>query len=111
MLRSVCDHGTGVRLRFRYGVNSPIGGKTGTTQNNSDGWFVGFTPSLVSGAWVGGEDRAIHFDSMAEGQGASMALPIFALYMQKIYADEELGYSKDEQFDVPEWFDPYAGCR
>ena len=111
MLRSVCDHGTGVRLRFKYGVKSPIGGKTGTTQNNSDGWFVGFTPSLVSGCWVGGEDRAIHFDSMAEGQGASMALPIFALYMQKIYADESLGYSPTEQFDVPDWFDPYAGCK
>lgn len=111
MLRSVCDHGTGVRLRFRYNVTAPIGGKTGTTQNNSDGWFVGFTPSLVSGCWVGGEDRAIHFDTMAEGQGASMALPIFALYMQKIYADEELGYSDSEQFDVPDWFDPFAGCR
>ncbi|MBO4665645.1 MAG: transglycosylase domain-containing protein [Paludibacteraceae bacterium] len=111
MLRSVCDHGTGVRLRFKYGVKSPIGGKTGTTQNNSDGWFVGFTPSLVSGCWVGGEDRAIHFDTMAEGQGASMALPIFALYMQKIYADEDLGYDVAEQFDVPGWFDPYAGCK
>lgn len=111
MLRSVCDHGTGVRLRFKYGIKSPLGGKTGTTQNNSDGWFVGFTPSLVSGCWVGGEDRAIHFDTMAEGQGASMALPIFALYMQKIYADEELGYSPSEQFDVPDWFDPFAGCK
>lgn len=111
MLRSVCDHGTGVRLRFKYGIKSPLGGKTGTTQNNSDGWFVGFTPSLVSGCWVGGEDRAIHFDTMAEGQGASMALPIFALYMQKIYADEELGYDVAEQFDVPEWFDPFAGCK
>ena len=111
MLRSVMDHGTGVRVRFKYGIRAPIGGKTGTTQNNSDGWFVAFTPSLVSGCWVGGEDRAIHFDSMAEGQGASMALPIFALYMQKIYADEELGYSDTEQFDVPDWFDPYAGCK
>jgi len=111
MLRSVMDHGTGVRLRFKYGIKAPIGGKTGTTQNNSDGWFVGFTPSLVSGCWVGGEDRAIHFDSMAEGQGASMALPIFALYMQKIYADPDLGYSVDEQFDIPENFDPEAGCR
>ena len=111
MLRSVCDHGTGVRLRFKYGIKSPMGGKTGTTQNNSDGWFVGFTPSLVSGCWVGGEDRAIHFDTMAEGQGASMALPIYALYMQKIYADEDLGYSVDEQFDIPDWFNPFAGCR
>ncbi len=111
MLRAVVDHGTGVRLRYRYKINAPLGGKTGTTQNNSDGWFVGFTPSLVSGCWVGGEDRAIHFDSMAEGQGASMALPIFALYMQKVYADESLGYSPTEQFDVPEWFDPKAGCK
>ncbi len=110
MLRAVVDHGTGVRLRYRYKINAPIGGKTGTTQNNSDGWFVGFTPSLVSGCWVGGEDRAIHFDSMAEGQGASMALPIFALYMQKVLADETLGYSETEQFDIPEWLDPKAGC-
>lgn len=110
MLRSVIDHGTGVRVRFRYGLKMPMGGKTGTTQNNSDGWFMGFTPSLVSGAWVGGEDRAIHFDSMAEGQGASMALPIWALYMQKVLADPDLGYSATEGFDIPEWFDPYAGC-
>lgn len=110
MLRSVIDHGTGVRVRFRYGLKMPMGGKTGTTQNNSDGWFMGFTPSLVSGAWVGGEDRAIHFDSMAEGQGASMALPIWALYMQKVLADPDLGYSATEEFDIPEWFDPYAGC-
>ena len=111
MLRSVMDHGTGVRVRFKYGLRGPMGGKTGTTQNNSDGWFVAFTPSLVSGCWVGGEDRAIHFDSMAEGQGASMALPIFALYMQKVFADTELGYDENEQFDVPDWFDPYAGCK
>ncbi len=111
MLRSVMDHGTGVRVRFKYGLRGPMGGKTGTTQNNSDGWFVAFTPSLVSGCWVGGEDRAIHFDSMAEGQGASMALPIYALYMQKVFADTELGYDENEKFDVPDWFDPYAGCK
>ena len=111
MLRAVMDHGTGVRTRFRYNIKAPMGGKTGTTQNNSDGWFVGFTPSLVSGCWVGGEDRAIHFDTMAEGQGASMAMPVFALYMQKIYNDPMLGYSPDEQFDIPEWFDPNAGCK
>lgn len=111
MLRSVMDHGTGVRVRYKYGLRAQMGGKTGTTQNNSDGWFVAFTPSLVSGCWVGGEDRAIHFDSMAEGQGASMALPIYALYMQKVYADTELGYDAEEKFDVPKWFDPYAGCK
>lgn len=111
MLRNVMDHGTGVRARFKYGLKAPMGGKTGTSQNHSDGWFVGFTPSLVSGVWVGGEDRSIHFDNMSAGQGANMALPIWAIYMQKVYADEELGYDKEEQFDVPEWFDPAAGCK
>ncbi len=111
MLRAVMDGGTGVRVRYKYGVNAPMGGKTGTTNNNSDGWFMCFTPSLVSGTWVGGEDRGIHFDNMAEGQGASMALPICALYMQKVLADEELGYDPNEQFDVPRWFNPNEGCR
>lgn len=111
MLRNVMDHGTGVRARFRYGLKMPAGGKTGTTQNNSDGWFVGFTPSLVSGCWVGGEDRAIHFDRMSDGQGASMALPIWAIYMKKVLADESLPYSPDEQFDVPTSFNPEAGCK
>lgn len=111
MLRQVIDHGTGVRMRYRYGISAPMGGKTGTTNNNSDGWFMCFTPSLVSGTWVGGEDRAIHFDNMAEGQGASMAMPICALYMQKVLADQELGYNPEEQFDVPAWFDPNEGCK
>lgn len=101
MLKSVINEGTGIRLRYRYGFKADIGGKTGTTQNNSDGWFIGVTPELVSGAWVGGEDRSIHFDSMKEGQGASMALPIWALYMQKIYADETLSYSDTTRFDIP----------
>ena len=111
MLRAVLDHGTGVRVRFKYGITAPMGGKTGTTNNNSDGWFMCFTPSLVCGTWVGGEDRGIHFDNMAEGQGASMALPICAIYMQKILADQEFGYSPTEQFDVPAWFDPNEGCQ
>ena len=111
MLRNVMDHGTGVRARFRYGLKTPMGGKTGTSQNHSDGWFVGFTPSLVSGVWVGGEDRSIHFDNMSAGQGANMALPIWSIYMQKVLADEELGYDAQEQFDVPEWFGPEAGCK
>ena len=111
MLRAVLDHGTGVRTRFKYGITAPMGGKTGTTNNNSDGWFMCFTPSLVCGTWVGGEDRGIHFDNMAEGQGASMALPICALYMQKVLADPELGYDPEEQFDIPEWFDPNEGRK
>lgn len=111
MLRNVIDHGTGVRLRFRYGLKAALGGKTGTSQNNSDGWFVGFTPSLVSGCWVGAEDRSIHFEEMANGQGAATALPIVGIYLQKVFADPDLGYTEDEVFDVPEWFDPEAGCR
>lgn len=111
MLRNVMDKGTGIRARARYKIEVPIGGKTGTSQNHSDGWFVGFSPTLVSGVWVGGEDRSIHFDNMSAGQGANMALPIWSIYMQKVYADPELGYSAEEQFDIPEWFDPEAGCK
>jgi len=110
MLRAVVDGGTGGRIRSKYGLTMPMGGKTGTTQNNSDGWFMGFTPSLVSGVWVGGEDRSIHFDSMAEGQGASMALPIWALYMKKVLSDPELGYSSSEQFDIPSSFSGSGSC-
>lgn len=101
MLRSVMDGGTGSRIRYRYGLRGPMGGKTGTTQNHSDGWFMAFTPSLVGGCWVGGEERSIHFDTMNEGQGASMALPIYGLFMQKVYADQTLGYSETENFEVP----------
>lgn len=104
MLRSVMDGGTGSRVRFRYGIKAPMGGKTGTTQNNSDGWFMAFTPSLVSGCWVGGEDRSIHFDRLQDGQGASMALPVYGLYMQKVYADKTLNYSETEDFEVPEQY-------
>ncbi len=111
MLRAVMDHGTGVRVRYKYGIQTPMGGKTGTTNNNSDGWFMCFTPSLVNGAWVGGEDRAIHFDNLAQGQGASMALPICALYLQKVLADPDLGYQPNEHFEVPSWFNPNAGCE
>jgi len=110
MMRGVIDGGTGSRIRNRYGLTMPMGGKTGTTQNNSDGWFMGYTPSLVSGAWVGGEDRSIHFDNITEGQGASMALPIWALYMKKVLADPDLGYSPNEQFDIPASFNANAGC-
>lgn len=111
MLRSVVDGGTGSRVRRNYGLNMPMGGKTGTTQNNSDGWFMGFTPSLVSGVWVGGEDRSIRFDNMAEGQGASMALPIWGMYMKKVLGDPSLGYSASEGFDVPASFNANAGCE
>ena len=98
MLRAVVDGGTGSRLRFTYGLRMPVGGKTGTSQNHSDGWFMGFTPSLVSGVWVGGEERSIRFDNIRQGQGANMSLPIWALYMKKVMADKDLAYSEDETF-------------
>jgi penicillin-binding protein 1A len=112
MLRSVVEGGTANSLRWKYKLTSPIGGKTGTTQNNSDGWFMGFTPSIVAGCWVGGEDRSIHFNSMADGQGASAALPIFAIFMQKVFADKELGYSVKEDFEIPaKYSNPCASSR
>jgi len=96
MLKAVVKEGTGVRLGWKYKLNNPIGGKTGTTQNNSDGWFMGITPELVTGVWTGAEDRAIHFSTTNFGEGANTALPIFALYMQKVYADPNLKYSKGD---------------
>ena len=101
LLKAVVDGGTGSRLRFKYNLKGELAGKTGTTNNNSDAWFMGITPTLVSGMWVGGDDRDIHFDSMVWGQGAAMALPIFALYMQKVYKDKRLGYSDQAKFDLP----------
>lgn len=92
--------GTGARLRFRYNLAQPIAGKTGTTQNNSDGWFMGITPDLVSGVWVGCEDRSVHFRTTQLGQGANMALPIWALYMKKVYEDRTLKISQ-EDFEKP----------
>lgn len=105
-LMGVVDGGTAGRLRYRYNIEGQIGAKTGTTNRNADAWFMGFTPELVSGCWVGGEDRDIHFDSTQMGQGATMALPIWAYYMQMVYADKTLGYSKNSTFDIPEDFDP-----
>lgn len=106
MLKAVVDGGTAGRLRHKYGFTAELGGKTGTTNNNSDAWFVGLTPTLVSGVWVGGDDRDIHFSSMAMGQGATMALPVFALYMQKVYKDKQLGYNEKAVFDLPPGYNP-----
>ena len=103
MLRGVIDKGTGLRLRGpRYRFTNPIAGKTGTTQENSDGWFIGITPDLVSGVWTGAEDRSVHFRSTNLGEGANTALPIWALYMKKVYADATLKISKGD-------FTPPAG--
>ncbi len=117
LMKGVTESGSGQRLRhnvatenyayqkvvtgYPYEFTNPIAGKTGTTQNHSDGWFMGMVPNLVTGVWVGGEDRAVHFEEIAFGQGASMALPIWALYMKSVYADETLGISQ-EDFEAPE---------
>ncbi len=104
LMKGVVDHGTGIRLRYKYGITAPVAGKTGTTQNNSDGWFIGITPELVSGVWVGCEDRSAHFRSTDLGQGASMALPIWGLYMKKVYEDKKLNISQKD-FEKPEELD------
>ena len=106
MLKGVVDGGTAGRLRFKYNLKGELAGKTGTTNNNSDAWFIGFTPTLVSGVWVGGDDRDIHFDSMRMGQGATMALPIFAYYMKRVLANPNLEYSERDRFDMPEGYNP-----
>ena len=106
MLMGVVDNGTAGRLRYRYNFQGQIGAKTGTTNNNSDGWFIGFTPQLVSGCWVGGEDRDIHFDRGQMGQGATMALPIWAIFMKKVYADRSLGIDPMAKFDLQEDYNP-----
>jgi penicillin-binding protein 1A len=100
MLRGVVTSGTGWRLAGKYGVRAPIGGKTGTTQNNSDGWFMGITPQLVAGVWTGCEDRAFHFISTNQGEGANTALPIFAGFMKRVYANPKLKISTAD-FEPP----------
>lgn len=102
MMMNVVNSGTGARLRRApYSLTAEMGGKTGTTNFNADGWFMGFTPQLVAGAWVGGEERFIHFNNMGYGQGAAMALPIYGLFMKKIYSDRSLPYSQDDRFEFP----------
>ena len=101
MLKGVIENGTGSRLTYKYHITNPVAGKTGTTQDNSDGWFIGATPQLVTGVWTGCEDRDIHFRSTTLGEGANTALPIFALYMRRVYANPELGIKKDVDFELP----------
>jgi penicillin-binding protein 1A len=109
LMKGVVEGGTAGRLRGRYGLTNPIAGKTGTTQNNSDGWFMGLTPELVTGVWVGCEDRAAHFRSTALGQGANMALPIWGLYMQRVYRDPKLRVSRGD-FERPAKLDIEINC-
>lgn len=108
MLQGVVEAGTARRLRSQYGITAPMGGKTGTTNRNSDGWFMAVSPRLVCATWVGGENRDIRFISTALGQGAASALPIYAYFMQSVYADTKLGYTQDETFLIPSDFSPCA---
>ena len=109
LLEGVVTGGTGVRLRYKYKLMNPMGGKTGTTQKHADGWFMGVTPDLVGGVWVGAEDRSIHFQNLANGQGASMALPIWAKFLQKAYADSGLKMS-GRPFDRPAGISKRLDC-
>ncbi|GAB4412776.1 MAG: transglycosylase domain-containing protein [Bacteroidia bacterium] len=111
LLKGVVDFGTGQRLRYRYKFRNEIGGKTGTTQNQSDGWFMGITPNLATGVWVGAQDRRIRFRSITYGQGANMALPIWALYMRRVYDDPSIGLQEDAHFQKPPGLQVDLSCR
>ncbi len=111
LMEGVINFGTGARLRYRYNFTSQIAGKTGTTQNHSDGWFIGIVPRLITGIWVGAEDRSVHFDELYMGSGTNMALPVWALYMQKVYADSTLGITEEEVFEEPVDFDIVLDCN
>jgi penicillin-binding protein 1A len=110
ILLNVVDSGTGASLRSRYGISAQMGGKTGTTNSNSDTWFMGFTPQLVTGVWVGGEERYIHFNTMALGQGARAALPLYGIFMRKVYADKRLPYDQTTRFEFPDGLDLCDGA-
>lgn len=105
MMRGVIKIGTGTAIRSSYGIGADLAGKTGTTNSNADAWFMGCAPNLVVGTWVGGDDRDIHFTSMAFGQGAKAALPVFALFMKKVYAKSQMfGVSPSDKFEEPKGF-------
>lgn len=109
LLEGVVQSGTGIRLRYKYQLMNPMGGKTGTTQEHADGWFMGITPDLVGGVWVGAADRSVHFQNLANGQGASMALPIWAKFLQRVYADPRLNLS-DRPFEKPAGVNKRLDC-
>ena len=101
LMQGVVNSGTAVRLRVKYGLKGEMAGKTGTTNDQADGWFIGYTPTIMGGAWVGAEDRQIHFESLALGGGSNMALPIWGIFMKKVLADGTLGISEDDRFVAP----------
>ncbi|WP_308199085.1 penicillin-binding transpeptidase domain-containing protein [Chitinophaga sedimenti] len=101
MMQGVVDYGTAARVRNRFGIKGEVAGKTGTTNDNTDGWFIGYTPQLLAGAWVGCENNFIHFSSTANGQGANTGLPIWAYFFQKVYEDKTLGIDPNSTFPIP----------
>jgi penicillin-binding protein 1A len=109
-MEGATNFGTAHRLQFKYNVYAQTAAKTGTTQHHSDGWFMAVTPKLTSGVWVGAEDRSVHFDRMSMGQGASMALPIYAYFIKKVYADKTLGISDKDVFEAPPDMPPIPSC-
>lgn len=110
LLEGVVNGGTSIRLRLTYELKGQIAGKTGTTNNQSDGWFMGIIPKLVAGVWTGGEERSIHFDGISLGQGANMALPVYGLFLQKVLADPNLDYSIEDEFEKPKNFHMNLNC-
>ncbi len=112
LMSGVINEGTGSRLRSVYGLRGEIAGKTGTTNDNSDGWFIGYTPNVTAGVWVGGEDRQVHFNSLALGSGSNMSLPIWGIWMKKCLADPSIGWSmEDDHFTVPSTGMPGFDCE
>ena len=111
LLEGVVDGGTALRLRVTYEFKGDMAGKTGTTQNHSDGWFMGMIPKLTTGIWVGAEDRSIHFDKLALGSGANMALPIYGIFMTKVYNDTSLNITQIDNFERPPGFNVQIDCQ
>ncbi len=111
LMEGVINFGTGARLRYRYNFKAQISGKTGTTQNHSDGWFIGIVPKLITGIWVGAEDRSVHFDNLAMGSGTNMALPVWAHYMKKVYADSTFTITEEDLFEEPPGFNVVLDCN
>ena len=110
LMQGVVQGGTASRLRYRYNLMGEIAGKTGTTNDNSDGWFIGYTPTIVAGVWTGAEDRQVHFQSGSLGQGANMSLPTWGIFMQKVIADGKLGVTANDKFAAPAGVVDGLGC-
>ena len=110
LMMGVVNEGTAARIRSKYIRDVQIAGKTGTTNDQSDGWFIGYTPKLTAGVWVGAEDRQVHFSSLALGGGSNMALPIWGIFMKKVLEDGTLGVTQYDKFAVPQGFDLQLNC-